>query len=136
MNYTQTFEGTPDLSAWTMPTGAEPWALDTQLAHAGARSLKSGTANNVQFSTLRFRAFFATGTLSFWARLDTSYCCNRMYVSVDGNSALYLTSTGTWNQYTIPLSLGVHDIEWRFERDYGATADDAARIDDVVFTGQ
>jgi hypothetical protein len=135
--YTQTFEGSPDLSAWTMPSGSEPWAIDTQMAHGGTASLKSGTANNVQFSNVRFRAFFATGTLTYWARLDASYCCNRMYVIVDGQtSAQYIATTGSWNQYSIPLTLGVHDIEWRFERDYATTATDAARIDDVVFTGQ
>ena len=23
-----------------------------------------------------------------------------------------------WNKHTVPITLGMHDIEWRFERDY------------------
>jgi hypothetical protein len=47
-------------------------------------------------------------------------------------------SSGTqWNQYTLPVTLGIHEIEWRFEKDYySGQATDSAWIDDVVFVGQ
>ena len=41
--YTQTFEGSPNLAAWSTPTAsASPWILDSQYVHGGTASLKSG----------------------------------------------------------------------------------------------
>jgi hypothetical protein len=136
-NYTQGFEGTPDLSAWTMPSGAAPWAIDTTVPRTGTASYKSGPVANSQFSVTRFRGFFAAGQLSFWASTDPGSCCNRLVVSVDGTTRINAYGNGSWNLHTLDLTLGVHDIEWRFERDYyGGTINDGARIDDVVFTAQ
>jgi hypothetical protein len=39
-------------------------------------------------------------------------------------------------QSQLTLTLGVHEIEWRFLRDYNDGFNEAAWIDDVVFTGQ
>jgi hypothetical protein len=60
-----------------------------------------------------------------------------MFVLVDGVQTLYLSGGPQWYNQTIQLTLGIHEIEWRFERDsYGGLASDAARIDDIVFTAQ
>ena len=50
---------------------------------------------------------------------------------------LYLSSSSQWSNYTLPITLGIHEVEWRLEREYyGGAATDSAWIDDVVFTGQ
>jgi hypothetical protein len=137
-NYSQTFEGSPNLAAWTSPALSNaPWAVDATNSHAGSASFKSGPIAASQNSSVRFRGFFRPGTLSFWARVDPGYCCNRMYVFVDGLQVQYISGGLQWNSYTIQIPLGIHEFEWRFERDfYGAQTSDAAWIDDVVFTGQ
>jgi hypothetical protein len=137
-NYSQTFEGTPNLGAWTSPAqSAAPWAVDATTSHSGNASFKSGVVGSSQISSVRFRGFFRPGQLSFWARIDTGYCCNRMYVLMDGNQVQYISGSTQWNNFTIQIPLGIHDIEWRFERDYyGGQTTDAAWIDDVVFIGQ
>jgi hypothetical protein len=136
--YSQTFEGTPNLAAWTMPASSSAsWATDTLIPHAGTASFKSGSINGGQTSSVRFRGFFTAGVLSFWARVDAGSCCNRMDVYVDGVQSLYLSGGPQWNNQTLQLTLGIHEIEWRYQRDsYGGLASDSARIDDVVFTGQ
>jgi hypothetical protein len=138
VNYTQTFEGSPNLTAWTpSPQSTAPWALDTTTSHSGNGSYKAGAVGNSQTSAVRFRGFFRPGQLTFWARVDPGYCCNRMYVLVDESSSLYISAGTQWTQYTIQVPLGVHEIEWRFEKDYyGGQTTDAAWIDDVVFVGQ
>jgi hypothetical protein len=133
---TQGFEGTPDLSAWTSPAGTVPWALDTTMPRSGSASLKSGSVAHSQSSAVRFKGFFSAGQLQFWARVDAGSCCNRLVVSVDGASVINHYGNNNWNQHSVNLTLGVHEIEFRFERDYyGGTANDAARIDDLVFSG-
>ena len=69
--------------------------------------------------------------------MDIGYCCNRLYGSVDG-APIYNLSGGTqWNSFTLPLALGVHEIEWRFDT-YSTVSgpNDSAWIDDIVFVGQ
>jgi len=137
-NYSQTFEGTPNLSAWTSsPQSSAPWAVDGTTSHSGNASFKSGTVASSQSSAVRFRGFFRPGQLSFWARIDTGYCCNRMYVLVDGAQVQYISGSTQWNNFSIQIPLGIHTIEWRFEKDYyGGQTTDGAWIDDVVFVGQ
>jgi hypothetical protein len=137
-NYSQTFEGSPNLDAWTTPPlSAAPWAVDSMLAHAGTASFKSGVVGTSQSSSVRFRGFFRPGELSFWALVDPGYCCNRLYVLIDGVQTLYIYGSTQWNSYTLPITLGIHEIEFRYERDwYGGQPGDVARIDDVVFVGQ
>ena len=136
-NYSQTFEGTPDLAAWTTPQASHaPWALDPTVAHAGSVSLKAGAVGAYQNSTIRFRGVFAAGTLSFWARLDYQYYYDRLYVLVDGVQHLYIypQSGSPWTNYTLTLPAGIHEIEWRFVSDsYGGQVTGAAWIDDVSF---
>jgi len=137
MSYSQTFEGTPNLAAWYTPSGSASWATDASIAHAGAASFKSGSIGAGQSSSVRFRGYFTAGQLSFWARVDTGACCNHLDVLVDGVQVLYLWGGPDWYNQTLPITLGIHEIEWRYARDsYGGSAADAARIDDVVFTGQ
>ena len=136
--YSQTFEGTPNLAAWTMPSSSSAiWATDALIPHAGTASFKSGSVSNGQTSSVKFRGFFTAGVLSFWARVDSGSCCNRMDVYVDGVQSLYLSGGPQWYNHTLQMTLGIHEIEWRYQRDsYGGLASDSARIDDVVFTGQ
>ena len=106
-------------------------------AHNGSASLKSGAVGDSQHSSILFRSFFSAGELSFYAKFDSSNCCDRVDVLVDGNQMRSVSGTDQWTQVTIPLPLGVHDIEWRYERDWisgqGATA---AQLDDVIFVKQ
>jgi hypothetical protein len=86
---------------------------------------------------VRFRGLFRPGTLSFWARVEAGSCCNSMRVFIDGASVLYLSASTQWSQYQIPIPLGVHEIEWRYERySYGLSSNDVGRIDDISFIGQ
>ncbi|HEU5136784.1 MAG TPA: hypothetical protein VFU13_16680 [Steroidobacteraceae bacterium] len=136
--YTQTFEGTPNLAAWTTPAGsAAPWALDSLLVHGGTASFKSGTLSQSETSSVRFRGVFVAGDLYFWTRVDSAYCCNYMRVYVDGVQRMNVSYNSTWNRYSVDLTAGVHEIEWRYENfTYSGQATDAARIDDVVFVAR
>ena len=138
-SYTQSFEGTPDLAAWLpglQSSGA--WTVDTTAAQTGTASLKAGAVGNSQLSSVRFKGFFRPGQLTFSWRMDGSYgCCDQLSVYVDGN---YMSSISypqnAWMPMQLSLTLGVHEIEWRYLRDGNDSLNESARIDDVVFTGQ
>jgi hypothetical protein len=137
VNYTQSFENNPDLRAWSTPEDSHSdWTIDSTVANTGAASLKAGTIANRENSSIRFRGFFTAGQLSFHARGDSQYCCDRLSVWVDGVLTGTQYTSNQWNQIAIPIAFGVHTIEWRFEKEsyYNQTSD--AHIDDVVFVGQ
>jgi len=136
-NYSQTFENTPNLASWiTPPQTTAAWAVDTTAAHSGSASFKAGAVGNSQSSAVRFRGFFRPGRLTFWARADTPYY-NYVYVFIDGVSTLSISTNGQWYPYEIQIPVGVHEIEWRFDRYYtGGQPTESAWIDDVTFVGQ
>jgi len=141
MNYSQTFEGTPDLTAWiTPPYSSGSSSVDTAEAHSGTASLRIGTVSAAESSSIRFRSFFSAGTLSFHAKFDSSYCCESLDVLVDGAVVWSLTAmfaNDQWIQRSTVLTLGVHDIEWRYQRDSAGDPGAAAVwIDDVTFVKQ
>jgi hypothetical protein len=137
-SYSQTFESNPNLAAWTQPVGsAVPWALDPTTAHAGTASFKSGTPST-GFSGVKLRRFFSAGTLSFWSKVEEQGCCYYMSVLIDGNQVLYLSANSAWTNYSAPVTLGIHDVEWRFQQLSSGIPQgiNAAWIDDVSFAGQ
>ena len=55
----------------------------------------------------------------------------------NGCAVLSAASVNQWNQLSVPLTLGVHNVEWRYQKDsYGTQGADAAWIDNVAFVGQ
>ena len=137
-NYTQNFEGSPTLAGWITPPGLNggPWTIDATQAHGGTASFKSGTTGTSQTSSVKFRGYFRPGTLNYWARIDSSNaCCNHIYVLVDGVLSGYITGTN-WTSYSQAITLGIHEIEWRYETSGGGDATAQAWLDDVVFAGQ
>jgi hypothetical protein len=137
-NYTQTFESPANLTGWSAVPGQTggPWVLDSTQAHLGSVSYRSGTTANSQISSVKFRNFLRPGTLTFWAKVDQGNCCNNVYVFIDGVQSQYLSSS-SWTSYSMPITLGIHEIEWRFSTySYGGQSTDSAWLDDVVFAGQ
>ena len=137
LNYSQTFESGPLSAAWSTPQqSSAAWAIDSTTSHNGSKSLKSGTISNSRYSSTQFRAYFSTGQLSFFAKVDAESCCDRLSVLVDGVQVTSATVSASWNQLSIPMTPGMHNVEWRYQKDsYGSQGADAAWIDDVSFVG-
>jgi hypothetical protein len=134
-NYSQSFENNPTLTAWTTaPQSSADWTITTAAARTGAASLRSGTIGDSQGSGIRFRALTTAGQLRFYAQVDADYYGDQLQVYVDGVRVLSIYANAQWTQYSVPLTLGAHDIEWRYQKNsYDAGGADAAFIDDVTF---
>ncbi|MFL6600879.1 MAG: binary toxin-like calcium binding domain-containing protein, partial [Steroidobacteraceae bacterium] len=138
LNYSQSFENNPLPAAWSTPSqSTASWTMDPTTRHSGSASRKSGAIGNSQYSSIQFHGFFSTGQLSFYAKVDAESCCDRLYVLVDGVQVLSMPATTQWNSLSVPITLGIHNVEWRYQKDsYGSQGTDAAWIDDVAFAGQ
>jgi hypothetical protein len=138
LNYSQSFESSPLSAAWSTPQQSSAnWTTDPATSYSGSASLKSGAVGDSRYSSIQFRAFFSTGQLSFYAKVDTESCCDRLYVLVDGVQVLSAATVNQWNPLSVPITLGLHNVEWRYQKDsYGSQGADAAWIDNVAFVGQ
>ncbi len=137
--YTQGFEGTPNLVAWAMPVGSlAPWSIDTSVHRTGLASFRSGAVDHYQYSGTRYRAVFPAGQLSYYARVMSDSGGDRLELLVDGVQQVSTYGDTEWVQVVVPITPGLHEIEWRYQKDsYAAwSAADAAWVDDVVFTAQ
>jgi hypothetical protein len=136
LTYNQSFESSPLSAAWsTPPSSSAAWAIDPATSHSGSKSLKSGTVSNSQYSSIRFRGFFSAGQMSFYTRGDSDNCCDRLLVFVDNVQTLYTIIGTQWTLQTIAIPQGVHNVEWRYQRDPFSQGH-AAWIDDVAFAAQ
>ena len=135
LSYSESFEGSPSLAAWSHPDHSHAaWSIDSGTAYTGSASFKAGTIGNSESSITRFRAFFPAGDLSFYARVDDDNCCDRLSVYIDGVQVFWTFGQFNWTRFSTPIEEGLHDIEWRYEKNsYGAQVTDAAWIDDVTF---
>jgi hypothetical protein len=132
-NYTQGFEGTPNLAAWsTPPLSDTSWAASTGLARTGTASL-AAAAGSMQNSRIQFRGYFAHGFLTFYARVDRNSCCDEIEVTVDGNLVYRTSANHAWEEGFAVIEPGVHTIEFRYDRDDFGSPPEGGWIDDIVF---
>jgi hypothetical protein len=132
-NYTQGFEGTPNLAAWsTPPLSDTSWAVGTGLARTGSASL-AAAAGSAQNSRIQFTGYFAYGFLTFHARVNRNSCCDQIEVRVDGNLAYRTAANNVWEEGFAVIEAGVHTIEFRYDRDDFGSPPEGGWIDDVVF---
>ncbi|WP_415923228.1 hypothetical protein [Steroidobacter sp.] len=135
-SYSQSFENNPTLTAWAAtPYSDADWTITTAAARTGTASLRSGPIGDSQRSGIRFRVLTTAGQLRFYARVDVESYGDQLQVYVDGIQVLSIYANSQWTQYSVPLTLGAHDIEWLYKKDsHGAGGADAVFIDDVTFT--
>jgi hypothetical protein len=132
----ESFEAETLSPLWVAGTNSNAnWTVDSSSAFAGANSIRSGAINHNQRSSIVFKGLFAVGTLSFHARVDAEGCCDKLQLYVDGEWRLDVSAySAPWAQYSVPLTSGNHEIEWRYSKDGSVvTGADAAWIDKVEF---
>jgi hypothetical protein len=120
---------------WTTPPATmAPWSRDLTLGRTDSVSYKSGTVGHYQASGTRMRSRFAAGTLRFYARVEADSCCDVLQVVVDGTIVSTTYATAQWVLVSVPITAGLHEIEWRYQKDsYAYQSGNAAWIDDVTF---
>jgi hypothetical protein len=91
-------------------------------------------APDSRYSSIQFRAFTSAGQLSFFTRVDAASCCDRLDLLVDGVQLLTTGANAQWTRFSVPMTLGIHTVEWRYQKDsFGSQGADAVWIDDVAF---
>lgn len=133
-SFFESFEGNSLPSAWsTTSSSSANWLVSDFEPTDGEQTVRSGNIDDNQISSLTFEALFASGTLSFDARVSAEPCCDYLFVYVNDEPLLTI-GNDDWATYTIELSQGVNTIEWRYIKDGSVSnGEDSAFIDNVSF---
>ena len=106
--------------------------------HSGSYCAKSGnggvdesTSDMVLEVTLS-----ADMTLTFSAKVSSEGSWDKAYFSIDGTNKINgISGTGSWIDYSYPLTAGTHTLRWYYTKDTStASNDDCFYVDDIVIS--
>jgi hypothetical protein len=128
------FEGSAQLGAWWVTSGAAVWATNTAQVHGGARSAASGDIGDNQVSNLVVNfTWAAPGTIAFWHKEDTEPSYDFLRFFVDGIERGSWSGATGWTRVQFNVSAGAHELKWQYDKDVSlSTGADRVWIDDVV----
>ncbi|MDR2926751.1 MAG: carboxypeptidase regulatory-like domain-containing protein [Cytophagaceae bacterium] len=121
-------------------SGDANWFVTDAEAYDGVHSLRTGVIGNNQSTTLQYTFDCANdGDLAFHAKISTETGGKYDYLEffIDDESVLVCNGEIDWQQYTFPLTAGIHTLTWKYTRDKSIGGkSDAIWIDFVSFPEQ
>ena len=126
-------------SSLSFTTGgdAPAWYGQTGVTHDGVDAARSGAITHSQTTWFQTTVNSA-GTVSFWWRVDSEECCDKLEFIVD-NTVVYSIggASGTWEQKTYTISSsGSHTLRWSYRKDGSvSTGLDAGFVDQLTWRG-
>ena len=121
-------------AGWIQPAGSSlAWTVASDSANGGLHSLKSGAVGNTQTSGIAYTAQFSAGMLSFAHRVSSEQDYDYLRFYIDGIQQGQWSGENPWHADSYPISAGVHQLKWQYEKDLLVSAgSDAAWIDTVI----
>lgn len=109
--------------------GNAPWVV-------GDGTARSGGVDHGQSSSLALSILSAAdGQVSFRYRVDGEPGYDAFEFLIDGQVVLRASGQAGWSDWSTALSLGQHELVWRYSKDgTSSRGEDAAWIDDLVVT--
>ena len=75
---------------------------------------------------------FSAGKGSFSSRVDSEESWDKLVFLIDGRVIQEWSGLVDWNEYEFNVTGGVHELEWRYEKDFAnSRGADAAWLDNV-----
>lgn len=112
---------------------ARPWFVQSQNSHDGTDAAQSAAVGDGESSWLRCK-FDGPGTVSFWLAVSTERKHDSIQVLLDNVVQQSLAGERGWRQFSVFISQGPHQIEWRYEKDaIDSGGCDSIWIDQVAF---
>ncbi len=148
-------------AGWSTPAGATTgWSIVANSnSSEGACSLRSNAPGDNGKSQIQYSGTFVAGNISFSRKVSSEsryvvQLCGMFFCFIPQEDCLRFTIDGVqqnmgscslsgglgvsgeqnFGTYSVPITAGVHTLVWSYEKDgAGATGQDAAWIDNVVF---
>ena len=127
---------TGDFSAFPWSLGGDgEWIIDDNIFFEGTYSARSGDIDDEQISSLLLNIFVLTdGEISFYTKVSSEENYDYLRFFIDGEEKGSWAGEQDWSIATFPVSAGIHDFEWTYEKDYSVSnGSDCGWIDFITF---
>ena len=116
-------------------TGDLPWVLTTVSPYEGVYSAKSGPIQDYQVSELKITYISgADDSISFYRKVSSESGYDFLNFYIDNQLQGGWSGEKSWERVSYPVSAGVHNFTWDYQKDIFTTAgEDAAWIDYIAF---
>ena len=112
--------------------GDAAWFVQQDVVADGEFALQSGDIGEQQASSIKVQAVFSAGKGSFSSRVDSEESWDKLVFLIDGRVIQEWSGLVDWNEYEFNVTGGVHELEWRYEKDFAnSRGADAAWLDNV-----
>lgn len=126
---------TGDLSLFDWQHQNTPWQIASD-SHTGSSCARSGDIKDNEDSTLSLSRHCARGTIQFAIKVSSEEEYDKLIFRIDDQHIDDWDGLTDWMEVRYPVSAGLHTFSWSYQKDEAKSAnEDAAWIDDVVFTG-
>ncbi|MCA9694680.1 MAG: hypothetical protein KC636_34190, partial [Myxococcales bacterium] len=118
---------------WDPGVDALWWVADTN-AHEGEHAAQVGPIADDSTAALVLGLDFGPGgQASFWYRVSSEYCCDRLHFYVDDEERGSWGGQTGWEQVFTDVGPGYHELRWTYEKDESlAVGLDTVLLDDIA----
>jgi formylglycine-generating enzyme required for sulfatase activity len=126
---------TGDFSLFDWQHQNTPWQIAGD-SYTGGNCVQSGDIKDNENSTLSLNRYCARGTIQFAIKVSSEEQYDKLVFRIDDQDIDVWDGLIDWTEVHYPVSAGLHTFSWCYEKNEAeSTNEDAAWIDDVVFTG-
>ncbi len=113
-----------------------PWHITLDTFYTGLFSARSGFISDNERSILTLTHNCKAGDIRFAVKVSSEQDYDELIFSIDGQDIYAWSGEMDWIWVDYPVTAGPHTFTWSYEKDgLRSMNEDAAWIDDVVFTG-
>ena len=113
---------------------ANPWTITEGNSNHGSKKLAAPLLAANESSRFQISLNTKSGHLQFFAKTALQYDGGRLRLLINKNEVKSFSGTTDWTIFSIPLSIGINDIVWEFERGSNPnSADNQVWIDQIYF---
>ena len=126
--------GTFTAYPWVM-SGNLPWTISTTSTFQGVYNARSGAIGNSQSSEMKVTMnVLGADSISFYYNVSSEASYDFFKFYIDNTMMGQWSGTVAWTYVAYPVTTGVHDFRWVYEKDnYLAGGSDRVRIDNINF---
>lgn len=112
-----------------------PWFIDSETAHSGIYSLRSGNISHNDTSSIHLTLRAIQGEeFTFYFKTSTENKYDWLYCLIDNVMVGRWSGTHDWTFAQFPITAGEHTITWQYIKDVNTSSNsDCVWIDDVCF---
>lgn len=126
---------TGDFSSFNWSMGDFPWTVIDGGSIVGEYCAKSAEISDSQTTDLTLTIdVLAADTIKFYAKVSSEANYDWMRFYIDGVKKGEWSGTVDWTEVKYPISVGVHELKWTYEKDVSVSNDsDCGWIDYIIF---